>query len=272
MNKILSFYKSRGPVAVVLSVVVAVLFVVTVVEAATTLSTDISTDGTLSVTGASTLTGGVISGANITVPAGFGLDTAAAGALNIGTTTATSINIGDSGVTTSILGSVTIAGNLDTTGLSTLSGGIDVAADIDLDIGTSTANAVRIGKSNSAIHLLGPVSATSQADFDVGITIGNNNNVIEKHFRDFDVLDFPAIAANDCEELTLTVTGAEESDVVGLGIPNNLASASSTLTFTGWVSAANTVTVRACQIATQGTSNLPAGLVVVNVWHYTAGF
>jgi len=54
MIKISSFYKNRGPVATILSVVFSVLFVVAVVQAATTIGTNIKTDGTVSVTGLST--------------------------------------------------------------------------------------------------------------------------------------------------------------------------------------------------------------------------
>jgi len=60
--------------------------------------------GALTVTGAATLsstlgvTGLATFSNNITVPAAYGLDTAAAGVLNIGTTTATTINIGKAGV------------------------------------------------------------------------------------------------------------------------------------------------------------------------------
>jgi hypothetical protein len=91
LNKL--FKNKVGPVSVVLSVIISVLFVVAVVEAATTISANINTGGTLTVTGVSTF------GDNITVPAAYGLDTAGAGALNIGTTTATSINYGGSSVT-----------------------------------------------------------------------------------------------------------------------------------------------------------------------------
>ena len=37
------------------------------------------------------------------------------------------------------------------------------------------------------------------------------------------VLDFTALAANLCEILTIAVTGAADSDVVVLGVPNALA-------------------------------------------------
>ena len=54
-------------------------------------------------------------------------------------------------------------------------------------------------------------------------------------------LDFPSISSNHSEELTITVTGAAVGDVVIIGAP---ASIESNLTWVGYVSASNTVTVR----------------------------
>jgi hypothetical protein len=54
-------------------------------------------------------------------------------------------------------------------------------------------------------------------------------------------LDFPSTGANGQSDLTITVTGAIEGDVVAIGIPN---AATTQGTFVGWVSAANTVTIR----------------------------
>jgi hypothetical protein len=65
MLKIKKLFLRSRPAAIALSATVAVLFVVVAVEAATTISTNVVTGGTLSVTGASTLTGGATSGANV---------------------------------------------------------------------------------------------------------------------------------------------------------------------------------------------------------------
>lgn len=54
-------------------------------------------------------------------------------------------------------------------------------------------------------------------------------------------LDFPNTSTNSSSDLTITVTGAADGDVVALGVPNG--SITSGLFF-AWVSAANTVTVR----------------------------
>lgn len=55
-------------------------------------------------------------------------------------------------------------------------------------------------------------------------------------------LDFD-LTAVVAEDLTITVTGAADGDVVMLGVPNG--SVTTTVQFTAWVSASNTVTVRA---------------------------
>lgn len=55
-------------------------------------------------------------------------------------------------------------------------------------------------------------------------------------------LDFPSTAAGTSSDLTITVTGASDGDVVSIGVPN--AAISANTCYTAWVSASNTVTVR----------------------------
>lgn len=58
-------------------------------------------------------------------------------------------------------------------------------------------------------------------------------------------LDYPSIAAGGSEDLTITVTGAVVGDTVSLGLPNPPPAG---LTFDAFVSAADTVTIRASNI------------------------
>lgn len=60
-------------------------------------------------------------------------------------------------------------------------------------------------------------------------------------------LDFGNLAAIGCEDLTITVTGAALGDTVSIGVPNGSVPGS-TAQFSGWVSSANTVTVRYCDL------------------------
>jgi hypothetical protein len=56
------------------------------------------------------------------------------------------------------------------------------------------------------------------------------------------VLNFGSTAAGTSTDLTITVNGAVDGDAVSLGVPN--ASTTSNGSFSAWVSAANTITVR----------------------------
>lgn len=56
-------------------------------------------------------------------------------------------------------------------------------------------------------------------------------------------LNFGSIAASSYADLTITVTGAADGDVVAIGVPNG--SLINNVVFFGWVSAADTVTIRA---------------------------
>ena len=55
-------------------------------------------------------------------------------------------------------------------------------------------------------------------------------------------LNFPSTSTNISADLTITVTGAADGDVVSLGVPN--AAVNANTSYSAWVSAANTVTVR----------------------------
>jgi hypothetical protein len=81
-------------------------------------------------------------------------------------------------------------------------------------------------------------------------------------------LSWTAIAANSCVDngTTITVTGAADGDVVsGVGLVN--ASHITHVTFEGYVSAANTVKVRACNVAVAASGAISAATVKVGVIH-----
>lgn len=75
-------------------------------------------------------------------------------------------------------------------------------------------------------------------------------------------LDFPSTSAGGTQDLTITVTGAANGDVVSLGAPNG--SVGSGLYF-AWVSASNTVTVRFYN-PTGGSINPTSGTFKVKVF------
>lgn len=115
MKLILSYFKKEYFLYVFVCLV-GLSLAIGAAYASTTISTDVVTGGnmyatstmavtgaitgysTLTVTGAINASSTIATSGNITVPAGYAIDTAGAGVLNIGTSTATSINIGKAGV------------------------------------------------------------------------------------------------------------------------------------------------------------------------------
>lgn len=77
-------------------------------------------------------------------------------------------------------------------------------------------------------------------------------------------LNFPSIPAQSSAELTMTVTGAQEGDSVALGLPNPPAG---NVTFNAYVSAADTVTVRAVN-ATGGAIDPPSATYRATVFRF----
>lgn len=76
------------------------------------------------------------------------------------------------------------------------------------------------------------------------------------------VLDFPATSSNSTHDLTVTVTGAADGDVVSIGVP---AACATVGTFFAFVSASNTVTIR-FHNSSGGSVNPTSGTFKVKVF------
>lgn len=106
------------------------------------------------------------------------------------------------------------------------------------------------------------IDLAGKGTFNGGLVIGGGT-AIAKHLSATATLDFPNTPAATCSDLTITVAGAALGDTVSLGVP-----ASSVVTggfFSAWVSAADTVTVRFCALA---TGNSASGVFRVDVWKH----
>ena len=115
---------------------------------------------------------------------------------------------------------------------------------------------------------LGNVDNFWRGLYTTGATIGSGGTEITKHISVAVNLDFPSIDPYFCSSLTMTVNGAIDGDSVSLGIPNALMSGRPGLTFFGWVSASDTVTVRACNVHNVATGDLPAASVRADIWRH----
>ena len=132
------------------------------------------------------------------------------------------------------------------------------------DVGINWAIAVTTGSPDLGIHR----NAAGIAEINNGITgtyrdlicrsiyatnlyatnlIVNGGATVTKILSATATLNFD-LSAVTVEDLTITVTGAADGDVVTLGVPNG--SVTTSVQYTAWVSAADTVTVRARTSAT----------------------
>ena len=171
----------------------------------------------------------------------------------------------------------TISTNLDTDGTLDVAGN-SILASADIGGGytagsgsgatLSTAGALSIN-GNFNVNGQATTTAASGNFATEGSVLIGGGTAITGHLSNTASLDFPIIAANSCNAQTVTVTGAATGDVVSLGMPHTaIANASSTLTWSGWVSAADTVSVRLCQVAATATSDFAAGTVRADVWQH----
>lgn len=95
-----------------------------------------------------------------------------------------------------------------------------------------------------------------------GVTVGGGA-AFKKVLSGTASVDFTALAAGACENFTVTVTGAADGDPVYVGIPAAAWATTEYATINAFVSAADTVTVKRCNLtnATTALSN-PAAVTV----------
>jgi hypothetical protein len=83
-------------------------------------------------------------------------------------------------------------------------------------------------------------------------------------------VDFTALAAGTCETFTITVTGAADGDSVSMGVPAAAWATTEYATIQGFVSAADTVKVKRCNLtnATTALSNPAAVTIRATVFQF----
>lgn len=131
---------------------------------------------------------------------------------------------------------------VDVTETSTGSGNKNlIEARLGGSIYWSVDNAGRMRLPQNAIEL-GNASDTTVARASAG-RISVEGSLVAHVLSATATLDFGSVAAQSFADLTITVTGAATGDCVSLGVPT--ASVTAGIVYSAWVSATNTVTVRA---------------------------
>ena len=130
---------------------------------------------------------------------------------------------------------------------------------------TLTANSTTVFKGITQVVDL--ADNTKGARFNTAPIPSGTLATIGQAVTDTASMDFDLSASGvTCQDLSITVFGANDGDAVSIGIPNGLASAAG-IVFSAWVSASNTVTVRACDV-TAGNPNPAAATIRAVVWKF----
>ena len=137
-------------------------------------------------------------------------------------------------------------------------------AKLHIAAGTATASTAPL-KLTSGTNLTTPESGAVEYDGTefYGTTSTASRTIFARVLKGSATLDFGSTAAGAVTDLTITVTGAADGDVVSLSVPN--ASQTTTGSFSAWVSATNTVTVRYRIAALTGSEDPASGIFKVSV-------
>jgi hypothetical protein len=157
-------------------------------------------------------------------------------------------------------GGLTASGNITATGSLTATGPISQVAVNRRDNNAQAAGIYSpSGGFNVFLNAIG--SDVLAIGTDGKTMIGAGSTPLKKLLSVTATLDFGSTAAQTSTDLTVSVTGAAVGDSVSLGLP---AAPPANTCFTGWVSAANTVTVRLDNFSA-GAVDPPSGLYRVTI-------
>jgi hypothetical protein len=117
-------------------------------------------------------------------------------------------------------------------------------ARLHIAAGSATASTAPLKFTSQGASLLNPVEAGA-VEFNgtnLLFTPSATRHTVNHGLPGSATLNFPSTTTLLSADLTITVTGAADGDVVSLGVPN--AAVNANTSYSAWVSAANTVTVR----------------------------
>jgi hypothetical protein len=136
---------------------------------------------------------------------------------------------------------------------------------LHLGAGTATTNTAPL-KFTSGTNLTTPENGAVEYDgTNYFATAGNTRYTLAKTMTATVTLDFSSTPAQSSSNLTVTITGAADGDAVSLGVPNT--SVNDNSSFSAWISAADTVTVRFNNYSS-GAINPASGTFRVSIVKY----
>jgi YVTN family beta-propeller protein len=229
--------------------------------------------------------GAVISGVNNAAALSFGVigSTSSSGGAGVSGTNSTGVGVsgesnssygiyGQSASNSGIFGLTSSAANTTAVGIFENAASTNTG---NILLGQYAANGSGTPVNEFVVDAKGDVTANGNVAAAGTVTIGSGGTPIVKHLSQvFTSFTIPAITPANCATLApFTLTGASDGDTVAFGIKNDLitAAAGYILDYFGWVSGANTITIRVCN--PRGPSN-PAltgsatNTIRVDVWKH----
>jgi Kelch motif len=158
---------------------------------------------------------------------------------------------------------------------STSSASATVAAGVFNNTATANAGNILLGQSAGVTKFTvdgkGDVAASGNVTASGAVTIGGGTPILEHLSGKFPVSVAAGIGPGGCLTLpTIAFAGASDGDTIALGVPNALVAgtAGDFLEYFAWVSAANTVSVRVCNLKGGSANNAASGTIRVDVWKH----
>jgi hypothetical protein len=146
-------------------------------------------------------------------------------------------------------------------------GGVAASNYARLDIGNNfSGNQAVTGN----VGVSGNLSATGSVTLGGPVTIGGGTG-IKEHLSQTFALNVGTLTPSSCAPVvTVALSGASDGDSIALGVPNSLmAAGSGILNYAAWISAANAVTIRVCNLNVNGPKTDPvSGIIRVDVWKH----
>jgi len=116
------------------------------------------------------------------------------------------------------------------------------SARLHIEAGTATASTAPLKLNSGTLMTAAEIGAIENNGTNLFFTPSTTRHTVNHGLTGSATLNFPSTNAQLSADLTITVTGAADGDVVSLGVPN--AAVNANTSYSAWVSAANTVTVR----------------------------
>jgi hypothetical protein len=139
-------------------------------------------------------------------------------------------------------GSQTEQVRINGTGIAIKLGGLNPTARLHIAAGTATASTAPLKFTSGTNLTTAEAGAMEFNGTNLLFTPSTTRHTVNHGLTGSATLNFPSTLTLLSADLTITVTGAADGDVVSLGVPN--AAVNANTSYSAWVSAANTVTVR----------------------------